>query len=766
MKRFLSAFALLCGCAIPCWASPPDSLGTVGQIHALTNEQAAQSPAVSFEATVTYFRGYEKTLFVQDEGAGIYVAATTNLALVPGDRVRIRGTAHDSFRPIVSSSDITLLHHGELPAPVAVDYQTLVRANADCLYVTVRGTVRSAEMQLSSGRTVTQLEVRMDGGYLRVVMDNSDPAKLNGLTDAEVEINGVDSGRFDGKMQQTGVLIHTTDFSGVHILSPPAMDAWSIPATRMDLVLRAANTREMTERVRVEGTITYYQPASMAILQDASHSIRVLTSAINPLRVGDRGEAIGIPFVDNGFLTLKLGQIRATGAAGPIVPVPVTWDDLASGKHSFDLVSIEGTVVTQVREHAQDVYIISTGGHLFTAAVRHPFVYQWEDRDKLPPMQEIELRSRVRVTGVAILDDGNPFNGAAAFGILLRNGSDVIVLERPSPLTVPHLILLVLLLLAIVLAVGARSWAVERKMRRQSLAMAYVEHRRSRILEDINGSRPIHNILEQITELMSCKLDGAPCWCRLADGTELGNRPGSLAGFRTAQEEIPARAGGAAGTLFAAFDALSTSRVAEPQALAMGAALAALAMETRRLYSDLMHRSEFDLLTDTLNRFSLGKRLDDLIAQGRESAVLFGLIYIDLDHFKQINDVHGHQVGDLFLQEVALRMKQQIRSVDALARIGGDEFAALLPDVHSRADVEEIAGRLRQCFDAPFALDNVTLKGSVSVGFALYPQDATTKDLLCHAADVAMYAAKNRNRRAEHGGARGDLGARSGAIRV
>jgi len=178
----------------------------------------------------------------------------------------------------------------------------------------------------------------------------------------------------------------------------------------------------------------------------------------------------------------------------------------------------------------------------------------------------------------------------------------------------------------------------------------------------------------------------------------------------------------------------------------MASALAALAIETRRLYTDLRHRSEFDLLTDTLNRFSLDKRLDDLIAEARESAGLIGLVYVDLDRFKQINDSHGHQIGDLYLQEVCLRMKRQLRNKDSLARIGGDEFAVLVPDVHSRADVEEIALRLEQCFDEPFTVENVTLQSSASVGIAVYPQDATNKNLLFRVADTAMYAAKHAKR--------------------
>src|SRR5208283_3795358 len=121
-----------------------------------------------------------------------------------------------------------------------------------------------------------------------------------------------------------------------------------------------------------------------------------------------------------------------------------------------------------------------------------------------------------------------------------------------------------------------------------------------------------------------------------------------------------------------------------------------------------------DLLTDIHNRFSLDKHLEAQIELARRDAGIFGLIYIDLDRFKQVNDLYGHQAGDLYLQEVAARMKSQLRSHDQLARLGGDEFAALVSVVPNRAGVEEIALRLERCLDEPFAVEGHILHGSAS----------------------------------------------------
>jgi diguanylate cyclase (GGDEF)-like protein len=285
-------------------------------------------------------------------------------------------------------------------------------------------------------------------------------------------------------------------------------------------------------------------------------------------------------------------------------------------------------------------------------------------------------------------------------------------------------------------------------MRRQTAALAHVEQRRSRILEDINGSRPLAEIIEEITEMVSFKLSGAPSWCQIADGAKLGNCPAGVTGLRVLQTPIPARSGPPLGTIFAAFDRLSKGRAVETEALSMAAELATLAIESRRLYSDLLRRSEFDQLTDIHNRFSLDKRLDALIAECRLEARVFGLIYIDLDGFKQINDLYGHQVGDLYLQQVSIRMKRQLRPADMLARLGGDEFAALVPIVRNRAEITEIALRLERSFDEPLTIDGNVLNGSASLGIALYPEDGVTKDRILSSADAAMYTVKHAGRKA------------------
>jgi len=349
------------------------------------------------------------------------------------------------------------------------------------------------------------------------------------------------------------------------------------------------------------------------------------------------------------------------------------------------------------------------------------------------------------VTGICVIVQANTVNPGeeVPFNILLRSFEDISVVANPSWMSVRNLSLLVGLLLLVVVAGGARSLAIERRVRRETAASAYIERRRSGILEDINGSRPLADIINQITELVSFRLHGAPCWCQLADGAQLGNCPPKLSAFRIVEEEIPSHSGQPHGVVVAAFDALTKPRPSESQALSAAAALATLAIETHKLYSDLRHRSEFDQLTDIHNRFSLEGLLDAHIDQARREGGIFGLIYIDLDNFKQVNDRFGHRGGDLYLQEAAYRMKYELRGQDMLARLGGDEFAILLSQIKNRTDAEQITNRLERCFDGPFVIEGCVLRGSASMGLAVYPEDGTTKDGLLSASDAAMYVAKD-----------------------
>jgi diguanylate cyclase (GGDEF)-like protein len=747
MKRSISTLAIFAVVALACGAATPSALTTLHAIHVLTNAQASKALPVAFEATVTYYRNYEQVLFVQDAGEAIYVQDTTLSDLKPGDRVLVRGKTHNSFRPEVFADSVTLLHHGDLPKPVPATFDQMIRSQVDCQFVKIHAVVRTADISLSMASPVRSISMQAvtDGGVIRIALDSDDTNALKDLLDAEIDVVGVVSGRFDGKDQLTGIDLNVSRLSDIQILKPASVEPWSLPVMSMGDILSTYHEQSLTQRELVHGSITYYQPGSMVVLQSGDKALRIMTHTYTPMRIGDLVDATGFPDLADGFLTLNNAEVKDSENGAPIEPMETTWQQLSSSTKLFDLVSIDGVVRMDVREAAQDEYVLTTpDDHLFSAIYRHPNA---ASQLPLPPWKPVTVGSRIRVTGICVPYNSDAFSGPVPFDILLRSPDDVtVVAETPWLSDRRNLLFLIVALAAVLFAVGGRAWIVERNVRQKTASLGYVERRRSRILEDINNSRPLAAIMEQITELVSFMLKGAPCWCQIVDGAQLGNCPPKLEAFRVVQQEIPARSGHSLGIIFAALDPLTQPQPAESEALAMATALSALAIETRRLYTDLRRRSEYDLLTDTHNRFSLDRQLDALITEARLSAGIFGLIYIDLNQFKQINDVYGHHVGDIYLSEVARRMKRQLRSVDTLARLGGDEFAALVPVVHSRCDVEEIAGRLDHAFDESFLIEGFTIQGSASIGISIYPEDGTTKDALLNCADAAMYLEKNARR--------------------
>lgn len=157
------------------------------------------------------------------------------------------------------------------------------------------------------------------------------------------------------------------------------------------------------------------------------------------------------------------------------------------------------------------------------------------------------------------------------------------------------------------------------------------------------------------------------------------------------------------------------------------------------------HQIQHDELTGLANRKLLMQRLDRTLAEARSSGTKVGYLLLDLDRgLKEVNDTLGHAVGDRLLRLVAHRLTHSIRPGDLVARLGGDEFAVLLPSIKEASAAREVAARLRAAVAEPIRLEGMQFVIEVSIGIAMFPDDATAEELLMQRADVAMYLAKQR----------------------
>ncbi len=162
--------------------------------------------------------------------------------------------------------------------------------------------------------------------------------------------------------------------------------------------------------------------------------------------------------------------------------------------------------------------------------------------------------------------------------------------------------------------------------------------------------------------------------------------------------------------------------------------------------AEVQHRALHDELTGLPNRPHLEQHLDQGLRLAHREAFGLGVLFLDLDHFKEVNDSLGHAAGDDLLRAVTRRLRESLREADFLARLGGDEFVAVLMPLHDDRSAIRVADKLIEALTEPFPLDGHEIHIGVSVGIARYPEDGDGWQALLGAADAAMYRAKQAGR--------------------
>ncbi|TXH91310.1 MAG: EAL domain-containing protein [Rhodoferax sp.] len=160
----------------------------------------------------------------------------------------------------------------------------------------------------------------------------------------------------------------------------------------------------------------------------------------------------------------------------------------------------------------------------------------------------------------------------------------------------------------------------------------------------------------------------------------------------------------------------------------------------------LEYQANHDSLTGLANRNLLNDRIEQAIAWARRNNNVIGVMLLDLDHFKRINDASGHTAGDALLKEVAARLRNCVRDTDTVARLGGDEFVIILTDLPQPDDVGHIASKVQSALSRPMEIVGRDVEVTASIGVALYPRDGDHGEVLLRYADIAMYRVKEHGR--------------------
>ncbi|MFZ2948327.1 MAG: EAL domain-containing protein, partial [Desulfuromonadaceae bacterium] len=192
---------------------------------------------------------------------------------------------------------------------------------------------------------------------------------------------------------------------------------------------------------------------------------------------------------------------------------------------------------------------------------------------------------------------------------------------------------------------------------------------------------------------------------------------------------------------------LTSIPVRDSEASCLGVISTCEDISHRKVAEEKIHQlAYYDIVTGLPNRSMFLERLHQTLAQAQRNRGKVNLIFLDLDHFKDVNDTQGHDVGDNLLRSVAERLSACMRDSDVLARLGGDEFVVVCPSVDTRESVAIVVQRILAIFTDPFEIEGRLLYTSASIGIAVYPDDSQDASALFRCADTAMYQAKTDGR--------------------
>ena len=764
--------------------NPPAVLSRISAIRDLSPEQAARKMAVRIRAVVTYYDPQNLMLLIHDATGGIFVETTEALPIDAGSVVEVSGVTSADFTNIIIHPVVKEIGRGPRPKPKRVSLKYLLSGDADCEFVTLTGKVRTAFLVEEGNTRFLELRLESQGKVIDVQILHYPAAfQTASLIDRTVTINGLADGSFNDQKQFVGILMNVQSLDDLSIIKDASRDPYQLPVRSVSQVLRYRKDTKIGMRAHLRGTVTYIRPRRLLMLQDGDLALPIHTQQTAPVAVGDVIDVIGFPAFGETTPVIEDADFRPApsnvGHRVPLRPRPMMPTNAQAGIFDSQLVSTEARLLNVTNVAGKYTLALSAKNSLFSAVL--------EGVEIPPELTALREGSLLRVTGVCSVETAGMWRMIQGFRILMRSPKDVQVLETPS-WDVRRLIYLLVGLGFAVIATFAWVAVLRHRVALQSLAMQKVElekaarekkfalhqETRNRILEGINRRDSLESILGAVALLPEQQYPTLNCVihlineagtltpvlesCSIPSVREFVLRepaPGAESLWTQAARSGKAVSSGDAWSwpVYCADNGLcgvvtALKRGDLPEGALSWVAevttqMAALAIDTRALYDGLRYRSLHDPLTGLPNRDYVESQLQSAIEAARASGRRLAIAYVDLDRFKLVNDVYGHDMGDLFLKIAAQRFRAGLRQEDMLGRVGGDEFVGFFPATRDREEAEEIRRRLLQQLREPFLLrENQTLQCSASIGLALFPDDGETLEELRRKADEAMYKAK------------------------
>lgn len=779
------------------------TLTTALSIHQLPLGAAKRAYPVRLRAVVTYFDPRNHLLFVQDRSDGIFVELSEKEkgSMRAGDEVEVTGQTIADFAPDVGKGRIKVLGHPGLPAPKAPRFGNVSWGHEDCHWIELEGVVQrvaqgraDALLTLAWGRSLYKAHVLA-------------PAKsLAHLVDADVKLQGVCGALFNAKHQMLGIQMFVPGGECIRVQRAPSPDPFALPPTPIADLLQFSRVGDMGHFVHLLGTVTYSNLSGPTWIRDATGGVMIQDHQAAGLTVGDEVDVVGFPEIVGISPALHGARLQRLQPGAPPAPTRITIEEAMKGGFDGQLVQIEGTLIDRLQQTAEQVLTIESGETIFNASLANAGAGQPLEtgtRVRLTGICSVEAEQSRDL----ILPHAFRLLLRSPADIVIVGRPPWLTARRVLPIVAGAMMLTIAAMAWVVLLrrrVRAQTSALRAQTvqlqaahlgTRNALWKAYeaesLDQDSNRILELIARDEPVDLIIDHIAEAVALHCEGA--FCAILVGAAHGPRvclvPAMPAGwldalnrihmssisfspeFRAPQEfsddpvwvdfiaaqknarfrtfcSAPIVVDGASAGVIAAFFRDENGSALEPDAqggsLGLWCNIAALALERRRLHDQLSHRAQHDGLTGLPNRALLYERMEAEIERASSCAGLLGVIYIDLDGFKQVNDTYGHDAGDAVLKTAASRMTHVVRRGDTIARIGGDEFVVLLPLLGHPEDAQQIADKMAAALREPIYVNHQRLSVSACAGIAVCPLDGKRPDPLLRFADAQMYGQKRR----------------------
>ena len=765
---------------------------TIDELKHLSVAEASTRRRVSVRGVVTYIDPNWGLMFIQDRTAAVFVGISgLNLRLKPGDLVDVSGVTNPGdYAPIIADPAASFVGRSSFPQPLVIDPIQSNLAIADSRWSTYHGVVHSVQvvdghtnLKLGAGEAAlnVQLPILIDGERFR---------------DKEISVTGALGILFNERRQAIG---HEIFVPAPEFITLVGTGGKPNPESTVAMLRRYSPDFDEHHSVGFQGQVVLKSAPNTVFVQDQTAGIQVRAVDDLNLNLGDRVRVRGFLRQGDYSPAVEDAVVEREGAASLPQPEKVSTKNVGEGRYDSAYVSMAGLLAAIRPASKSTTLVLNDQGTYFDVIAPSS-----KEVNSLRLGSNLEVRGIFEVildrTHVPYGINGFDVEIDSPNSIMvLKPGPWWDAVKVRWALLLFGLFASAAVLWATMLRrkVRDKTQALQTSLASQQQAQQF-DRARNEILESIARNAPLPESMERLAMAVEEQIPGMVCAVLMpSDGKSfLNGRPAPMfiaPGFpedaqhsRALTEVLSVgvaadmahitsidsdlvhrllealRSSGikfvaahscpvfsAAGTvvgvliLFSKRELPLLSDSASQNILQSASRLISLARDHWQMHERLLHEARHDGLTGLPNRAVAEDRLEQALARAERRKKSFAVFCIDLDGFKGVNDELGHDAGDELLRTVSITLRGRIRHSDTLARMGGDEFLAIIDECASDAAARAVANSLIDSLKAPIVLEGRPLVLSASIGIAMYPADGQNAAQLKRNADQAMYRAKN-----------------------